>query len=196
MIAPPVLPLPDARRPFAVDTRALGRRPGTMWERGWQMPAPDGLRQSIVRVPEGAVMDLQVRLETVLDGVLATATVTAPTAGECGRCLDDVAGTVTVHVQELYSYPEQALRFARTSGADYDDETRQLDGDMLDLEQPVRDAVVLALPASPLCRPDCGGLCPSCGVHLDEVGPEHGHDEHDPRWGSLRGLTDIPLGED
>jgi uncharacterized protein len=192
----PVLPIPDPRRPFVLDTRSLGRRPGTMWERRWTLPAPDGLTQAIVRVPEGAELDLQLRLETVLDGVLATATVTAPTAGECGRCLDEVAGTIEVHVTELYSYREQADRYARTSGDDQDDEVRHLDGDMLDLEQPVRDAVVLALPVSPLCRPDCGGLCPTCGAHLDEVGPQHTHDMHDPRWGALRGLTEIPLGED
>ena len=183
---------PDRRRPYALDTRALGRRPGTMWEGTLTLPAPSGLGRDLVRVPDGAPLQLDLRLETVLDGVLATVTVTADTTGECARCLDEVGGTLAVPVTELFSYPEQADRYARTSGDESDEEVRHLDGDLLDLEQSIRDAVVLALPASPLCRPDCAGLCPRCGEHLDEVGPEHTHDEHDPRWGALRGL----VGED
>ncbi len=186
---------PDPRRPFVLDTRPLGRRPGAMWQDRWAVPAPAGLGRDLVRVPEGADLELFLRLETVLDGVLATATVTAPTTGECARCLDEVSVPLEVGVTELFSYPEQAERYARLTGAareDDDQEVRRLDGDALDLEQSLRDAVVLALPASPLCRPDCPGLCPRCGARLDEVGPEHTHDEHDLRWGTLRGL----VGED
>jgi uncharacterized protein len=163
-----------------------------MWEARQLVPAPDGLGRDLVRVPAGSDLELQLRLETVLDGVLATATVRAPTTGECARCLAEVSDTLEVGLTELFSYPEQTQRYARTSGDADDEETRHLDGDLLDLGQSVRDAVVLALPASPLCRPDCAGLCSVCGERLDDVGPEHGHDEHDPRWGALRGL----VGED
>jgi len=70
-----------------------------------------------------------------------------------------------------------------------DDEERYLDGDLLDLEPAFRDAVVLALPMSPLCRDDCPGLCAQCGVPLAEAGPEHGHgDGLDPRWAGLKQL--------
>jgi uncharacterized protein len=67
-----------------------------------------------------------------------------------------------------------------------DDEERYLDGDLLDLEPTFRDAVVLALPMSPLCRDDCPGLCVECGMPLAEAGPGHRHDAaSDPRWAGL-----------
>jgi uncharacterized protein len=71
-----------------------------------------------------------------------------------------------------------------------EDEERYLDGDRLDLEPVVRDAIVLALPMSPRCRPDCPGLCIECGLPLAEAGPDHGHAEaHDPRWAALTRLN-------
>jgi uncharacterized protein len=82
---------------------------------------------------------------------------------------------------DLYSYEPDA------SGED-DAETRVLVGDLLDLEPAFRDAVVLALPLSPLCRADCPGLCAQCGVRLADAGPSHVHDKLDPRWDTLRGL--------
>ena len=60
--------------------------------------------------------------------------------------------------------------------AEPDDEELSLDGDLLDLEPVLRDAVVLALPMSPLCREDCPGLCVQCGVRLDD-GPDHRHED-------------------
>ncbi len=181
--APNLSITPDPRRPLVLDTRLLGRRPGSMWE---------GLGRDLVRIPDGADLELDVRLEAVLDGVLVTATATATTTGECARCLDEVGEELRVDMTELFSYPEQAERFHRTSGTatEDDDGVRHLDGDLLDLEPALRDAVVLALPSSPLCRPDCGGLCPTCGAKLDDVGPEHAHDLIDPRWASLRGLEE------
>lgn len=192
----PSVPTPDARRPLVLDTRQLGRRPGSMWQGRLTVPASAGLGREVVRVPTGADLVLWLRLETVLDGVLATATVSAPTSGECARCLDEVADVIEVDFTELFAYPEQADRFARTSGETIDEEVHHLDGNLLDLEQSVRDAVVLALPTSPLCRADCAGLCPDCGAHLDDVGPEHAHAEPDPRWGALRDLTAHTARED
>ena len=73
--------------------------------------------------------------------------------------------------------------------SEQDDEERYLDGDLLDLEPAFRDAVVLALPMSPLCRDDCPGLCVECGVPLDDAGPGHRHeDAPDPRWAALKQL--------
>ena len=69
-----------------------------------------------------------------------------------------------------------------------DDDLLLLDGDYLDLEQPLRDAVVLALPLAPLCRDDCPGLCPECGARLADD-PAHSHDATDPRWAALAGLV-------
>ncbi len=95
----------------------------------------------------------------------------------------------------MWSFPEQADRYARTAGESVEDdgEIHRLDGDLLDLEQAVRDAVVLALVAQPLCREDCQGLCSMCGERLGDTGSDHRHEANDPRWaalGALQGLTD------
>ena len=65
-----------------------------------------------------------------------------------------------------------------------------LDGDLLDLEPALRDALVLALPLAPLCREDCPGLCVECGALLAQAGPDHGHEPAiDPRWAGLQQLN-------
>ncbi|HEX8006026.1 MAG TPA: YceD family protein, partial [Trebonia sp.] len=128
---------------------------------------------------------LDLRFEAVSEGVLVTGSAIAPLAGECARCLDQVTSTTEVWIQELYRY----LPGPVATGGEDDDEERFLDGDQLDLEPAFRDAVVLALPLSPLCQEDCPGLCAECGVRLADAGPLHGHGEDlDPRWSALRQL--------
>ncbi len=57
----------------------------------------------------------------------------------------------------------------------------------MDVEQLVRDALVLTLPLAPLCREDCRGLCVECGEKWADLEPGHGHETLDPRWAALRG---------
>jgi uncharacterized protein len=143
------------------------------------VPAPAGLHTGMAGVPEGSDLRLDLTLESVSDGVLVTAKAAAPVTGECARCLEPLAQTIEVRSQELFSYEQGA--------GDTDEDGYSLDGDLLDLEPVLRDALVLALPLAPLCRPDCPGLCVECGAPLAEVGPEHGHDRAiDPRWAVLR----------
>ncbi len=168
---------------FVFDMRSLGRRPGSFREETRTARAPDGLGSGLVLVPAGADVVLDLRFEAVSEGVLVTGSAVAPLAGECARCLDPLATSTEVSFQELYRYlPDPGEDEA-------DDEERFLNGDLLDLEPAFRDAVVLALPLSPLCREDCPGLCAECGVRLAEAGPFHGHGpDVDPRWGPLRRL--------
>jgi uncharacterized protein len=87
--------------------------------------------------------------------------------------------------QELFVYEEND-----TESDEQDDDVSRLEGDLLDLEPVLRDAVVLALPFQPLCQDDCPGLCPECGVRLADE-PGHRHEERiDPRWASLGELQD------
>jgi uncharacterized protein len=172
---------------FVFDLRKLGRQPGSLLEQAVMVHAPSGLDAGIASVPAGAEVDLDVRFEVVSEGVLATGSAAVPLGGECARCLDPLASSVDVSFTELYRY--------ETDPEDEDDESPVLDGDKLDLEQVFRDAVVLALPLSPLCREDCPGLCAECGARLADVGPSHVHDAVDPRWDILRGLTDNDLQE-
>ena len=146
-------------------------------------PAPEGLGLvDLIGVPVGAELDLDLRLESVMDGVLVSGTVSAPLSGQCGRCLEPVSDELTVRVQELFVYPEAATEH------DDDDEVAQLEGDLLDLAPTLRDAVVLALPLTPLCRQDCQGLCATCGERLDDLPQDHSHTTTDARWGALSGL--------
>jgi uncharacterized protein len=168
---------------FVFDMRALGRGPGEFRDERRTASAPDGLGSGLVLVPVGGDVALDLRFEAVSEGVLVTGSAVAPLTGECARCLDPVTSTVEVGFQELY-------RYLPDPDDDEDDgEDRVLDGDFLDLEPAFRDAVVLALPLSPLCRDDCPGLCAECGAKLADVGTEHGHgDKVDPRWGLLAKL--------
>lgn len=144
------------------------------------VPAPADLGVEMVGVPTGADVELTVRLEAVMEGVLISGTARAPLTGECSRCLDPVTSTIEVDFQELFVYPDTR------SGESAEEDERRLEGDLIDLEPLVRDATVLALPLSPLCRDDCPGLCPDCGVRLEEAGPDHRHDDViDPRWAAL-----------
>ena len=182
----------DPNAPLVLDTRALGRQPGSSREEHLSVPAPENLGVEMVGVPAGTAIELDVRLEAVLEGVLATGTATVPLRGECARCLDPIASTFEADFQELFVYDDTR------SGGNADDDELRLEGDLIDLEPVLRDAVVLALPLSPLCRDDCPGLCPDCGVRLADAEPGHHHDDAvDPRWAALQGLEgDTPTGPD
>jgi uncharacterized protein len=193
------------RGALVFDTRTLGRQAGSARTQQLTVPAPDDLRLELARVPVGADLHLDVRFEAVTEGVLVTGTATAPVAGECARCLAPLTTTVTASFTELYLYQpdkhdrhdkhnrhDKHAKYDRLDENDEQDEEQfYLDGDLLDLEPVLRDAVVLALPMSPLCREDCPGLCVECGVPLAGAGPGHRHDDApDPRWAGLKQFGD------
>ncbi len=172
----------DARKPLVLDTRELGRRPGSMRHVSVQVPAPESLGTPVIGVPAGSPIALDLRLEAVMEGVLVSGTARVHVTGECARCLDPVSLDREVELQELYAYPG-------SGDTDPDDDLPELVDDHLDLEPALRDAVVLDLPASPLCRADCEGLCPDCGVRLEDVDADHSHEQSDPRWAALAQLS-------
>ena len=171
-----------------LDTRELGRRPGSQRQVSLSVPAPADLGIEVLSVPEGAPVELDLRLEAVMEGVLVTGTATADLDGECVRCLEPIHESLEVTFQELFVYDD--IRDA--DGAEEDDEVSMLDDDLVDLEPLLRDAVVLALPFQPVCQPDCPGLCPECGVRLLDD-PDHAHEAPiDPRWAALTRLAHEP----
>jgi uncharacterized protein len=174
----------DVRRPAAdpwkLDLRELGRRAGSMREWDATLPAPAGWGVEMIGVPEGAQVQLHLRLESVMEGVLVSGQVEAPVAGQCARCLEPVSDTLELDVQELYAYAGST-----TEATSEEDEVRRIDGEHLDLAPLVRDAVVLTLPLSPTCTPDCAGLCVDCGERLDDLPADHSHEVIDPRWAGL-----------
>ena len=179
----------DPRKPLVLDTRELGRRPGSMREVHRVVPAPEGLGiADLIGVPVGGDLDLDLRLESVVEGVLVSGEVTATVRGECSRCLDPVSDVLSVRVQELYAYEGKGEH----GDDEADEEEPRMEGDHLDLEPALRDAVVLALPLTPLCSEDCSGLCVDCGERLDDLPEDHSHEGVDPRWSALQTLTAHP----
>ena len=169
----------DPRSGLVLDTHELGRRPGAMKVVRASIEAPADLGIAVIGVPPGSPVELDLRLESVVEGVLVTGTVMVQVRGECVRCLGPISDELEVDIQELYVYP----------GVELDDDlASRLEGDLIDLEPLLRDAVVLDLPFQPLCRDDCAGLCVECGANLNE-NPEHRHEaDLDPRWAALRAL--------
>jgi uncharacterized protein len=185
-----------SRNSLVFDLRSLSRQAGSSRAETRIALAPADVRLELVGVPEGSDVELNLKFEAVTEGVLVSGSASAQVTGECARCLGPVSDTVTVSLLELYRYHEDPRRTSKhkktedEESAD-DEEDRFLDGDLLDLEPAFRDAVVLALPMSPLCREDCPGLCVQCGLPLADAGPGHTHDDRpDPRWAGLAELHD------
>ena len=145
------------------------------------VPALEDLGVELMKVAPESSIDLDLRLESVAEGVLVSGTVSAHADGECGRCLQPVHQPVQVRIVELFAYPGSA-----TEETTDEDEVSRLIDDRVDLEPVVRNAIVLALPLTPLCRPDCLGLCAGCGERLDDLPEDHSHEQIDPRWAALQ----------
>ncbi|WP_267715338.1 YceD family protein [Streptomyces sp. CoH17] len=183
----------DHRDPLVFDTHELGRRPGALQRLTRTVDAPkDFGLQGVIGVPEGAPVELDLRLESVMEGVLVTGTARARAQGECVRCLEPLGQQLEADFQELFSYPDADDRgrpVAEPGDDAEDDEDRFFVEDgLIGLEPVLRDAVVLALPMQPVCQEDCPGLCSQCGVRLADD-PDHHHDAVDIRWAALQGLA-------
>ena len=175
---------PGTRRssgdPWVVELRELGRRPGSMQPLRRSVPATEGWKLELIGVPEGGDVDLDLRLESVMEGVLVTGEVTVPLIGSCARCLEPIEDTLALDIQELFAYEGST-----TEATSEEDEVRLVENDRIDLEPMVRDAVVLSLPLAPVCTDDCAGLCAGCGQRLDDLPEDHSHEQLDPRWAGL-----------
>ena len=167
-----------------LDTRELSRRAGSQREVSRTVPAPADLGIEVLYVAPGAPVELDLRMEAVMEGVLVTGTATADLEGECVRCLDPIVDELDVTFQELFVYEDSSDQ----PSDEEDDGVSRLEDDLLDLEPLLRDAVVLALPFQPLCEEDCPGLCTECGAQLRDD-PDHTHEAPiDPRWAALGSL--------
>lgn len=166
------------KTPFTVNVRDLVRRPGEMREHRLELEAPEQFGEGIVAVRKRSAVDLDVRLESVHEGILASVEVSARADGECSRCLTDISLPVDVEFQELFAYSSD-------EAFDY-----EVHDDHVDLEPLVRDAVVLSLPFQPVCRPDCPGLDPVTGERLADSSTPEPEAPRDSRWAALAGLSE------
>ena len=130
--------------------------------------APADFGTEVVAVPQGSAMELELRLESVVEGVLVSGSVHATATGACVRCLDPTTHDVDGHFQELFAYADRAAHHREVGAGDDETEEHTLEGELFDLESVLRDTVVPALPFQPVCREDCPGLCSECGARLDD----------------------------
>jgi uncharacterized protein len=172
---------------FVLDTRSLGRRPGSMREVRRTVAGPEPIGLDLIGIPAGAEIELDLRLQAVSEGVLVTGTVSGPLVGECGRCLEQFDDEVRLSLTELFAYPDSA-----TERTTEEDEIYRLVADHVDLEPVIIDAVGLALPLQPVCDPECPGLCAECGIRLAIADSDHHHEILDPRWAGLAAKFDAP----
>ncbi len=162
----------------AIDVRDLLERPGSSRRVHVEEPVA-GLRTELADVPEDAPIAGDLTLESVMDGIYVTGSVEGRFTLRCARCLKEFDRGFDVQMTELVPRdPGPEDDYALTSDLS------------LDPEPLVRDAVVLEMPFSPLCRADCQGLCPICGGDRN-LGECPGHRQADPRWSALEALLDL-----
>lgn len=180
---------------FLLNTHELPRRAGEMKEYQLDIDAPFRVGVPLIAVPEGDLIELDVRCESVTEGILVTADIYAVAIGECIRCLDPVEQVVDRKIQELYRYEPTDDRGKKSRKKDEEiddldeDEVLFVEGEQVNLEVPILDAIILSLPVNPLCDEECLGLCPDCGEKWESLPEDHSHGVVDPRWAGLSGLA-------
>jgi|688.fasta_scaffold118742_3 uncharacterized protein len=193
-----------ARSVFIFNTHDLPHRAGEMREHQLSLLLSEPLGVDLLAIKPGESIEVELRITSVDEGVLATGEITAVATGECGRCLDPITWPIDEAFTELFYYETAASRAAekgkkgaksisrREEKKDIDleaDELTFMIGDEIDLELPIRDAVILNLPVNPLCSDECPGLCQGCGEKWINLPAEHAHNPEDPRWAALKGLN-------
>ena len=193
-----------ARSVFIFNTHDLPHRAGEMREHQLSLLLSEPLGVDLLAIKPGERIEVELRITSVDEGVLATGEITAVATGECGRCLDPITWPIDEAFTELFYYETAASRAAekgkkgaksiskREEKKDIDleaDELTFMIGDEIDLELPIRDAVILNLPVNPLCRDECPGLCQGCGEKWINLPADHAHNPEDPRWAAIKGLN-------
>lgn len=162
--------------PYTLPVRDIMHRPGEMREHVLDVELAEPFGAGQVAVPVGGALHVEVRLEGLHEGILVSGHADAEAVGECSRCLIDITEPVEVDFTELFAYDAS------------EDSDLQVHDDHVDCEPVIRDAVVLALPFRPVCRPDCPGLDPVTGERLADVGERVTPEVIDPRWSALAAL--------
>ncbi len=168
----------SSNNPLVIPVKDLMHQAGEMRQLTLDTPAPEKYGEAMAVVPEGSTLHLEVRLEGLHEGILLTGEARAEASAECVRCLDPFTFDLGVDFQELFAY----------SSSDSDSYT--VVDDSLNLEDIIRDAVVLELPFQPVCQAECYGLDPATGEKRTEPAAQAVADEIDPRWQELSKLLE------
>jgi uncharacterized protein len=168
----------------AIDVRDLVGHPGVSREETVRGTV-EGLATELASVAEDDPVELELLLESVVEGILVIGRLRGRWRLHCARCLVEFDEPFDIAVRELFvPNPE-----------DEDDEYRLDPETGVEVDQMVRDAVGVEMPFSPLHAPDCKGLCEVCGGNLN-LGECPGHEQADPRFAVLAGLFPEGASED
>ena len=163
---------------FIIALTTLKRTEGAATSLKFTAELSDPITMGLTTIPAGRDIVVQGQLQSVGDGVLVMADVSTQRDYQCSRCLKLDSEDVEIAIQELFVYPERNQEY---QGED----VSYISDDSINLEESIRDALILDQPLSPVCTPDCLGLCPTCGADLNAE-PEHNHDDNiDTRWLTL-----------
>lgn len=193
--------------PWAIPVAQVGSRAGQSLEVDRDFPAPSGIGDEFFGVKEGSDIHVAARFDSIVDGLIFTATATARVQGECGRCLTPIDRDMTISLNTFMPYESAAAQDTNSrsgkkrSGKNKSDEdviiageeeTEDISplsagGDFANIESLLRDNFTQEIPLTPLCREDCLGLCPQCGINLNEH-PDHKHETVDIRFSELADL--------
>lgn len=188
--------------PWAVSVAQVASRAGQSKPLDAMFPAPSGIGDEIVGVDESADVQVVGSFDSIVDGLILSARISAPVHAECTRCLKPIQRNWDVNVTAFFPYEDKTAVKGGKNGAkaseeevdivageDESEDTYPLleGGSWADLEALLRDTLVEELPLQPLCKPDCRGLCSQCGIDLNEQ-PDHHHDVTDIRFAALEGL--------
>jgi uncharacterized protein len=184
----------NTNSPFFFNAHDLPRRAGEFREYSLTITLPEAMGIPMLSVPKNENLAVELRITSVDEGIFVSGQVSARAHGECTRCLDPVGFEIDQMFNQLYEYEEKAERIKKNAKPDdeEDEEILFLTGDFINLEIPLRDAIVLALPSNPLCDEECAGLCSGCGEKWAILPADHSHQGTDPRWSGLAnwpGLT-------
>ncbi len=164
---------PNPLHVLRLNARELLRQPGAERRITADLDAAD-LGVVDDRVTGAVTVDLNA--VSSIDGIVVTGSISTPWQAPCRRCLIDVTGTARIVVDEVYQDDVG------------DDDAFQIEGDQIDMAPAVREHVMLELPAAPLCREDCAGICPVCGIDRNRSACECDTSVRDDRWAALDGL--------
>ncbi|WEV72668.1 DUF177 domain-containing protein [Bifidobacterium sp. ESL0790] len=196
---------------WAIPVSQVSSRPGLSKAIDQDFPAPSGVGDEVVGVREGEPVRVRGSFDSIADGLVFMGRFTAPMHAECTRCLTPINKDWELDVTAFFPYDPALANVSMPENdkghgkggkggknnndvdlADAEDESEDAyplshDGGFADIEALLRDTLVENLPLQPLCKPDCKGLCPQCGVNLND-NPGHHHDVVDNRFASLAGL--------
>ncbi len=174
----------DKRSPFVLSLLDLPRSPGSLKSYDFTFIAPDDFGVEMLKVPAGQELEVEIDLHSVSEGVLVQGRISASAQGVCSRCLTSFTQDFSEKITELVYYPEQIPQLL----AEGDEEAEDfpiIEDDHIDLEPILRDALVLAMPFTPVCKKDCVGLCAQCGQAWEDLPEDHTHEFLDPRFAAL-----------